>query len=92
LEGQLRSGRHIGGRYGDGGLGGRDKSRIVVPGDGDVRKGFRICSHVSDGERILEDVALLDIGADGAREGEKDDREGDQEAEHHAEGIEELGI
>jgi hypothetical protein len=32
------------------------------------------------------------VGADGARDREQDNGEGDEDTEHHAEGIEELGI
>jgi hypothetical protein len=43
-------------------------------------------------QRFRQDRRPLTIGADGARYREQHDGKGDEDTEHHAEGIEELGI
>ena len=91
LEGLLARGRHIRSRPGrrrshDG------QRRVVLTRDGDMREGRDVLLHLFQVQRVQQHPFALGIGADRARNAEQNDREQDEDAQHHTEGIEEVSI
>ena len=70
----------------------RRQRAIVLARDGLVRERRDVVLHVLEIQRVQQHVASLSVPADGARHSEQNDRENDEDAQHHAEGIEEMGI
>ena len=66
--------------------------RVVLAGDGDMRKGRDVRLHFFQMQRFEQHLFALGVGAYRARNTEQHDREHDEDAQHHTEGIEEVSI
>ena len=66
--------------------------RIILARDGDLRERRDVLLHFFEVQRVQQHVFRLSIRADRARDTEQNDRENDEDTQHHTEGIEEVRI
>jgi len=89
---QLSGGRHGNGRRCARGRAQCRQGRIVFPRDGNLRERRNVLLHTRKMQRLQEHRLSLAIGSHRARYRKQHDGKGDEQTQHHAEGIEELGI
>ena len=89
---QLSGRRHGNGRRRARGRAQRRQGRIVFSRDGNLRERRNVLLDTGQMQRLQKHCCALAIGPHRARYREQHDGEGDEQTQHHAEGIEELGI
>ncbi len=68
------------------------QSRIVLTRNGNLREGSNVLLHFGKVQRLHQHLRPLAIRTHGACHREEDDGNGNENTEHHTEGIEELRI